>query len=254
MDTTQRFSDRVLNYVRFRPGYPKKVLEFLVEAVSLASSWKIADLGSGTGISTALFLDNGNTVYGVEPNAPMRKKAEELLGGRPGFISIDGTAEHTTLSDGLIDLIIAGQAFHWFDPVAAKKECMRILRPGGSIALMWNERQKDSDFEKAYEELLQTFGTDYKEVNHSNVTERELNAFFSPAPFALKVTDNRQAFDWERLEGRLLSSSYIPLEQNDTYKKMMSQLRSIFDAYQRDGNVYFDYQTKLYIATYPNEL
>ena len=180
----------------------------------------------------------------------MRKKAEELLGDRSNFISIEGTAENTRLVASSVDLVIAGQAFHWFDPAAAKKECMRILRPGGSIGLMWNERQKVSDFEKAYEVLLQTFGTDYREVNHSNISEPELNAFFAPAPFVLKVTDNRQVFDWQRLEGRFLSSSYIPLEQNDTYKKMMQQLRSIFDAYQQDGNVYFDYQTKLYIATY----
>lgn len=251
MGNTQRFGDRADNYVKYRPGYPKKVLEFLSEVTGFTAVWKVADLGSGTGISTALFLDNGNTVYAVEPNGPMREKAEELLGGRANFISIDGTAESTGLADSSIDLIVAGQAFHWFDPVAAKKECMRILRPGGSMALMWNERQKKSAFENAYEDLLQAFGTDYKQVNHSNVTEKELNAFFSPAPFVIKVTDNRQAFDWQRLEGRFLSSSYIPLEQNDMYKKMMLQLRSIFDAYQRDGKVYFDYQTKLYIATCP---
>src|SRR4051812_22475455 len=116
MNTIHRFSDRVLNYVKFRPGYPKKVVEFLAETTGLIPTWKIADLGSGTGISTSLFLDNDNTVYAVEPNEPMRKKAEELLGSRPNFISIDGAAENTTLLPSSIDLIIAGQAFHWFDP------------------------------------------------------------------------------------------------------------------------------------------
>jgi len=251
MSSTQRFSDRVLNYVKYRPGYPKEVLDFLTTTTGLTPSWKIADLGSGTGISTVLFLDNGNTVYAVEPNEPMRKKAEEILGARSNFISIDGTAEHTTLASSSIDLIIAGQAFHWFEPVATKKECMRILRPGGSIALLWNERQKHSAFEKAYEELLLAFGSDYQQVNHSNITEKELSAFFAPAPFALKASDNRQSFDWQRLEGRFLSSSYIPLEQNDTYKEMMRRLKDIFDTWQQDGKVCFDYQTKLYVATYP---
>ena len=278
MDNTQRFSNRVDNYVKYRPGYPRDVLHFLSEIKGFNAHWTVADIGSGTGISTSLFLDNGNTVYAVEPNAPMRGKAEELLGSRAGFISIDGTAENTTLQPASIDLIIAGQAFHWFNPLPTKKEFTRILRPGGAIALMWNERQKSSDFEKAYEDLLQTYGTDYKNVNHSNITEKEIAAFFQPDPvqpppvqsspfqpppvqsssvqsspfqppsFQLKVADNRQTFDWERLKGRLLSSSYIPLEPADTYNKMIRDLKNIFETYQQNGFVYFDYQTKVYIA------
>lgn len=248
MDNTQRFSNRVDNYVKYRPGYPREVLRFLSETKGFAPDWKVADIGSGTGISTALFLDNGNTVYAVEPNDAMRQKAEDLLGSNPRFISINGTAEGTTLPSSGIDLIIAGQAFHWFDPGAAKKEFARILRPGGAIALMWNERQKQSDFEKAYEGLLQAYGTDYKKVNHSNITEKEISAFFQPASFQLRAADNRQSFDWERLKGRLLSSSYIPLEPTEKYEKMMGRLREIFDTCQQDGVVYFDYQTKVYIA------
>jgi hypothetical protein len=113
---------------------------------------------------------------------------------------------------------------------------------------MWNERQVDSDFEKAYEGLLQEFGTDYAQVNHSNITLKEIGAFFQPMPFQLKVTGNQQTFDWERLKGRLLSSSYIPIEENDIYEKMMEQLRRIFVTWQKDGVVYFDYQTKIYLA------
>lgn len=248
MDSTQRFGDRVDNYVKYRPGYPRDVLRFLTETKDFNSHWTVADIGSGTGISTALFLDNGNTVYAVEPNGPMRAKAEELLGSNPHFISIEGTAENTTLPPSSIDLIIAGQAFHWFTPIPTQKEFARILRPGGAIALMWNERQRSSPFEIAYENLIQAYGTDYKEVNHSNITEKEIGAFFHPTPFQLKVAVNRQSFDWERLKGRLLSSSYIPLEQNDRYEKMMELLKEIFDTYQQDGVVYFDYQTKLYIA------
>jgi len=251
MDSTQRFSNRVDNYVKYRPGYPKAVLHFMSEVTGFTPSWKVADIGSGTGISTSLFLDNGNTVYAVEPNGPMREKAEELLGSNPRFISINATAENTTLNDASIDLVIAGQAFHWFDPIAAKTEFTRILRPGGAIALLWNERQKDSDFEKAYEALLLEYGTDYAQVNHSNVTEKDIITFFQPSPLHLRIADNRQAFDWERLKGRLLSSSYIPVEQNAGYEKMMQDLKKIFDTHQQNGNVHFDYQTKIYMATYP---
>jgi SAM-dependent methyltransferase len=248
MDNTHRFSNRVDNYVKYRPGYPAAVLDFLSESTGFSPAWKVADIGSGTGISTALFLDNGNTVYAVEPNDAMREKAEELLGSHPGFITINGAAEQTGLAPSSVDLVIAGQAFHWFEPVAARKEFGRIVRPGGAIALMWNERQVDSDFEKAYEGLLQEFGTDYAQVNHSNITLKEIGAFFQPMPFQLKVTGNQQTFDWERLKGRLLSSSYIPIEENDIYEKMMEQLRRIFVTWQKDGVVYFDYQTKIYLA------
>jgi len=251
MDNTHRFGNRVENYVKYRPGYPAAVLDFLFETTGFTSSWKVADIGSGTGISTSLFLNNGNTVYAVEPNDAMREKAEELLGNDPGFISINGTAEHTGLAASSADLVIAGQAFHWFEPVAARKEFERIVRPGGAIALMWNERQVDSEFEKAYEGLLQEFGTDYAQVNHSNVTLKEIESFFQPMPFQLKVTGNRQTFDWERLKGRLLSSSYIPIEENDIYKKMIERLRLIFVTWQRDGVVHFDYQTKLYLSIVP---
>lgn len=248
MDSTQRFSTRVDNYVKYRPGYPKEILTFLKEATGFSPDWIVADIGSGTGISTALFLDNGNTVYAVEPNGPMRNKAEELLGGNPRFISINGAAEATTLLPLSIDLIIAGQAFHWFDPTPTKKEFHRILRPGRKIALMWNERQVASDFEKAYEALLQEYGTDYLQVKHSNITPGDIGSFFSPAPYQLMTADNRQDFDWERLQGRLLSSSYTPTQQDNRYKKMISDLNDIFNTHQQNGLVHFDYQTKLYIG------
>jgi SAM-dependent methyltransferase len=248
MDSTQRFSTRVDNYVKYRPGYPKEILTFLKEATGFSPDWIVADIGSGTGISTALLLDNGNTVYAVEPNGPMRNKAEELLGGNSRFISINGAAEATTLLPFSIDLVIAGQAFHWFDPIPTKKEFHRILRPGGHIALLWNERQVASDFEKAYEALLQEYGTDYLQVKHSNITPDDIASFFSPTPYQLMTADNRQAFDWARLQGRLLSSSYIPAEKNATYEKMMSRLKEIFDTHQQHGLVHFDYQTKLYIG------
>jgi SAM-dependent methyltransferase len=248
MDNTQRFSDRVDNYVKYRPGYPKEVLAFLMEHIGFAPDWIVADIGSGTGISTALFLENGNTVYAVEPNGPMRGKAEELLKGHRGFVSVNGTAEGTGLEASSVDLVVAGQAFHWFERVAARQEFRRIVRPGGAVALMWNERQVVSDFEKAYEAMLQEYGTDYLQVRHSNISMEDIGAFFHPATFRLSVAANIQSFDWERLKGRLLSSSYIPVEPGDIYEKIILRLREIFDSYQQDGVVHFDYQTKVYVG------
>jgi SAM-dependent methyltransferase len=249
MSNTERFSDRVDNYVKYRPGYPNEVLKLLKEAAGLSPNWAVADIGSGTGLSTTLFLDNGNMVRAIEPNGPMRLKAEELLGGDPRFVSVAGTAEATTLPSASIDLIIAGQSFHWFDRQATKKEFHRILRPGGTIALMWNERQLNSAFEKAYEALLEAYGTDYLRVRHSNITPDDIGDFFRPFPYQVRQTSNLQVFTWDRLQGRLLSSSYIPVQPDQRYGKMISSLKDIFETYQQDGLVQFDYLTKLYICT-----
>jgi SAM-dependent methyltransferase len=252
MDSTQRFTNRVDNYVKFRPGYPTQILRFLEEDHGFNAGWVVADIGSGTGISTALFLENGNTVYGVEPNHAMRLKAEELLHqyiAAPRFISIDGKAEQTGLASSSINLIIAGQAFHWFNPGAAKIEFSRISRKDGIIALLWNERKIETGLEKDYEMLLREYGSDYTTVNHKNITASEIAAFFHPQPFRLQVTGNDQTFHWEGLKGRLLSSSYIPGENSPAYPAMMRKLEDIFHKYQQDGKVTIGYETKLYTGS-----
>src|SRR5205085_10926402 len=121
------------DYIRYRPTYPTDVLRILQHDAGLTPSSIIADIGSGTGISAKIFLNHGNTVYGVEPNRPMREAAEQLLRGESRFHSIDGSAECTTLSSSLVDFIVAGQAFHWFYRTKARTEFVRILRPHGWV-------------------------------------------------------------------------------------------------------------------------
>jgi SAM-dependent methyltransferase len=184
-------------------------------------------------------------VYAVEPNLEMRAKAEELLSGYPGFVSVDGTAEATGLPDSSVDLILAGQAFHWFDPVATRREFVRIARPGAVVALIWNERLILSDFEKEYEELILEYAGDYKTINHKNITDDRIGAFFHPASFVLAIFENEQRFDFEGLKGRLLSSSYIPKE-GLKHDGLMKALAALFDRYQSGGRVRIGYETKLY--------
>lgn len=246
-NSTTRFSDRVEDYVKYRPHYPAAVLTYLQETYSFSSSWDVADIGSGTGISTELFLDYGNRVYAVEPNLVMRSKAEELLSGRPGFVSIDGTAEATGLADSSIDLIVAGQAFHWFDPVRTRLEFVRIARPGAVVTLIWNERLILSDFEREYEELILQYAGDYKTINHKNISDVQIGAFFQPQPFLLRSFENEQRFDLTGLKGRLLSSSYIPKEGR-RYEEMMKALAALFDKYRSAGEVRVGYETKVYTA------
>jgi SAM-dependent methyltransferase len=247
-NATSRFSDRVENYVRYRPGYPSDVLRVLENACGLAPGHVIADIASGTGIWSRMLLEKGNHVFGVEPNAEMRQAGERLLAGFPKFTSVAGTAEATTLPDKSIDFATAAQAAHWFDRERARLEFVRILKPGGWLVLLWNERLTDSTaFLRDYEELLLTFGTDYEDVRHERTTDA-VNEFFDPAPYKEHVFPMRQEFDYAGLEGRLLSSSYAPGPQHANHAPMLRELRRICEAHAESGRVNFDYKTRVYFG------
>jgi len=247
-DSTQRFSDRVKNYIRYRPSYPPQVLETLRAECGLTADSTIADIACGTGIFSRLLLDNGNRVYGVEPNREMREAAERLLAGFPRFISVSGTAEATTLADRSVEFATAAQAAHWFDLPKARKEFARILKPGGWAVLVWNERSTDTTpFLREYEELLLQYGTDYELVRHEHTTDT-LGSFFAPTSFEPRVFDMRQDFDYAQLEGRLLSSSYAPGEGHPQHAPMLRDLRRVFDAHQSNGQIGMDYLTRMYFG------
>jgi SAM-dependent methyltransferase len=250
-NSTTRFSDRVEDYVKYRPHYPEAILSYLRELYTFGPAWVVADIGSGTGISTEMLLRFGNKVFAVEPNREMRLKAEELLAGYSDFVSVDGTAEATGLTDSSVDLIVAGQAFHWFDPVRTRTEFVRIARPGlaarpgAVVALIWNERLILSDFEREYEELILEYAGDYKTINHKNITDKQIGDFFRPQTFQLRVFENEQRFDFHGLKGRLLSSSYIPKEGTG-YNAMMEALAALFERHAAGGQVRVGYETKVY--------
>jgi SAM-dependent methyltransferase len=247
-NATSRFSDRVENYIRYRPGYPSEALRTLKDECGLAPSHVIAEIASGTGIWTRMLLKNGNRVFGVEPNAEMRNAGERLLASFPNFTSIDGTAEATTLANHSVDFVTAAQAAHWFDRSRAKREFIRILKPGGWLVLLWNQRLTDSsEFLRKYENLLLTYGTDYKEVRHERTTE-SVNEFFDPAPYRERVFDMRQEFDYAGVEGRLLSSSYAPAPGHPQHEAMLRELRIIFEQCAAANRVAFEYKTRLYFG------
>lgn len=248
-DSLTRFSDRVENYIKYRPGYPDEIITFLKQNIGLSESWSIADIGSGTGISAELFLKNGNRVYAVEPNQPMREAAETLLSKYPDFKSINGTAENTTLAASNIDLIVAAQAFHWFKADVTRTEFKRILKPAGKVLLIWNERKTDTTpFLIAYEDLLHEFATDYKEVNHKNIEGEKIASFFGHKNYLSAVFPNEQEFNFEGLKGRLLSSSYVPEKGQPKYELMLEKLREVYQAHQQNDNVMIEYDTKIFVG------
>jgi SAM-dependent methyltransferase len=244
-DAKQRFSGRVADYVRYRPSYPSAVLEVLRAECSLRPGHVIADIGSGTGFLSELFLKNGNRVYGIEPNEAMRRAGEEYLASYDGFSSIDGSAEATSLDDAGVDFVTAGQAFHWFEPDAARREFSRILKPGGWVVIVWNDRRTDeAPFTRAYENILERFGVDYKQVKESYPEADRIRSFLSP--FSQRDLPNFQMLDWDSLQGRLRSSSFTPTEGHPNFAPMVEELRKLFDAYQQDGQVRMDYFTRVY--------
>ncbi len=245
---TKRFSDRVADYVRFRPGYPEEIVRILERSTGIAPTMtRVADMGAGTGISAALFLRAGYAVTAVEPNDAMRAAAETLLAPHARFRSVAGTAEATTLDAGTIDLVIAAQAFHWFDRARTKTEIVRILAPGGIVALVWNDRRVDTPFLGEYEDALLRLGIDYAKVRHQNIADADLRTWFAGACSHHSVP-NHQGFDHEGLIGRALSSSYVPKKGQPNHDELMRELDRIFNAHQKDGVVRFAYDTQLWFG------
>ena len=246
LNPTERFSKRVENYRKYRPGYPPEIVPLLISECELTPQKVIADLGSGTGLFAEPFLKKGNRVFGVEPNAEMRQAGDQALEPYANFTSVIGTAEATTLPDHSIDFVVAGQAFHWFDRKRARAEFARILKPAGWVVLAWNGyRIESSKMMTDYQGLVGRYGTDYSEVQRE-VVGIDVESFYAPGVCKCARFFFRQRFDYESLEGRLLSSSYAPEPDHPNYDAMLRDLRVIFEANQADGQVNFDYETEVY--------
>jgi ubiquinone/menaquinone biosynthesis C-methylase UbiE len=248
-DTVARFSNRIENYAKYRPGYPRQIIPYLIETAGLMPESNVADVGCGTGLSARIFLENGNRVFGVEPNSGMRQAAVEYLSSFENFTIVNGTAEATTLSDRSVDLAFAAQAYHWFDPDKTRAEFKRILKPGGHAVLIWNERQLDTTpFLIEYEQFLLKYATDYTKVRHENVDALRLDEFFR-VPFERAVFPNVQVFDFAGLKGRMFSSSYMPNEDDAVAPAMLEDLAAIFAKHSRDGRIEVFYDTRVYHAS-----
>lgn len=245
---TERFSSRADNYARYRPSYPPDAIGLLRSRCGLTSGAVVADLGSGTGILTELLLKRGAEVFAVEPNAPMRAAAEAQLQRYPTFHSVDGSAEATTLAPQSVDLLVAGQAFHWFDAARARIEALRVLRPQASAALLWNERPNDATpFLADYEALLLEHAADYARITASRADPAAMRGFLGEA-MELATFPNQQVLDFEGLKGRLMSSSYAPEPGHPQHEPMMARLRQVFARHQRDGRVVMPYATLVYFS------
>ena len=248
MDSVNRFSNRVADYVKYRPDYPCEIVSILADECGLKKDSVIADVGCGPGISSKMFLDNGNRVIGVEPNAAMREAAKEYLADYDNFSVVDGRSDATTLANASIDLVTAAQAFHWFEPEGTRAEFKRILKPGGRIVLMWNERQLDSnDFHREYEAFLVRWSEDYNTVRHENIATEQLTNFFK-GEYGARTFANNKLYDLDMLTGRMSSSSYVPSKDDPVYPQMVQELEQIFAKHVVADRIEVRYDTSVYYS------
>lgn len=248
-DAKQRFSNRVADYVRYRPGYPSGLIDLLSEKCGLLPQHKVADVGSGTGLLSRLLLANGNLVFCVEPNEEMRRAGEDFLSSFPTFFSVAGSSEATTLPGASVEVVTVAQAFHWFEPVATRREFQRILKPNGWVAVICNDRRvSETAFGRGYEDVLVRYGTDYTRVKDAYPEMRGMEEFFGTDNFQHEQLPNFQEFDFHGLAGRVRSSSYAPKEGHMNFAPMIAALRELFDANQESGKVRMEYTTQVYLG------
>lgn len=247
----QRFSDRVGDYVRFRPSYPAALLDCLEATAGLAPGARVADVGAGTGLFTRLLLDRGAEVFAVEPNAAMRAAAERDLAGRQGFHSVRGMAEATALPAGSVALVTCAQAFHWFDTARARDEFRRILAAGGRCALIWNlPPASGTPFGLGYERIKEDFKTDFHEVRRATEKGSEhMDLLYGKGRWERRTFGNHQDLDLESLIGRMRSSSYAPKEGQPGYDGMVEALTRLFGQFQVNGLVRLHYETEFFLGT-----
>ena len=249
-DPTQRFSDRVADYIRYRPNYPPAILDLLERECGLTRDAVVADIGSGTGKLAELFLRHGYPVFGVEPNREMRQAAESLLHRYPHFTSLDGRAEAIPLADASVDFIIAGQAYHWFDPGLTRAEFIRILKPGGWVVLAWNERDESTSFAAEYDQMLSSLLPDYATVTHKRLGDNQLQDLLDLKSFHKAEFSFKQTLDFTGMQGRTLSSSYSPQPGQPGHDELIAALTDLFERHQQEGVVDLVYCTNVYFGQF----
>ena len=244
----KRFDGKGSLYQNARPGYPAGLMTYLTSQKILVQTAAAADIGSGTGIFTRQLAEFVRTVYAVEPNEDMRLKAEAKYGAYPNIISVSGNAEHTSLPDESVDCITAAQAFHWFDRKAFKTECRRILRPGGNIVLIWNDRDDESPVIRENLALNYRFCPGFKGTSAGISFDPENFRDFFEGEFQVTRFDNTLEYAEEMFVSRNLSSSYAPQENTENYHLYIEHLRKLFGSYARNGVIEYPYITRCFVG------
>lgn len=245
MDTKERFTGRADYYARYRPQYPRALFEYLHSTAGLGADVAVADVGAGTGIFSRQLAAFAGHVFAVEPNAQMRGAAIRSFEAYPNITAVNGSAEDTTLPDASVSFVTAAECFHWFDPLAFRAECARILKPDGKAAILWNGRMRGGWIDEAYTALFKKYSPDYDTATHPESGEARKEQLFG-GPYTSVTFENPQRQNREAFIGRLLSTSYSPLAGTPNHDAFVKEAEEIFDAHQQNGEITFSYQTSLY--------
>ena len=242
-----RFDGKGELYAKARPNYTAALFEYLKADPVLPAGSVFADVGAGTGIFSAQLLDCGYKVFAVEPNADMRRKAEEALSQREGFTSVDGDDAAMGLPDRSVDVVTAAQAFHWFDAAAFQRECRRVLKPGGKVILVYNSRDKAAPCTRALAELYRRYNPEFHEFSNGMTHEKCL-VFYKDGCEVFRA-DNTQTYDRQGWLDRTLSSSYSLKEGDAGFTEYRQEIDRLFDRYSADGRIAVPTETVAYIGS-----
>jgi SAM-dependent methyltransferase len=244
-----RFTGRVEAYRRYRPRYPREIIPLLVDRSSLAPSSVVADIGAGTGMLAELFLEHGNQVLAVEPNAEMRAACAELAAQYPRLRCINGTAEQTGLANQSVDFIAVGRAFHWFDHSRCRPEFLRVLRPNGWMLIAGlGPRRGSEPVEQDYEKVLDTHGIDYAAHRNRYAIGHAARQFFGSDEVEKAEFPGIERLNYQALEGRMLSLSVTPRPDDPRFPAFRQALKAYFEQYQVNGEIDLPTNCKIYFG------
>ncbi len=242
-DRLTRFSTRADDYARFRPSYPAGAIEAILDGLGDPAGLTCLDVGAGTGISARLLAERGCRVIAVEPNASMRAKAE----AHPRVEYLEGNAEQTGARDASIDLVLAAQAYHWFDEGPALAEFARVLRPGGRLAVMWNVPDEKDAGGAGYREIMLRYATEPPTSPWNNFNPPSLAGDARFEGFRERVFLFAQDLSCEALIGRAMSASYAP-SSGRAREAMEADLAHLYSRHERAGLFALRYLTRVYLA------
>ncbi|MFP5112243.1 class I SAM-dependent methyltransferase [Bacillaceae bacterium C204] len=249
MKSTEKFTDKADVYSKYRPGYPKEYIDYLLAATMVNENSVIADIGSGTGIFSRQLFERNITVIGVEPNDDMREKAEQSFKQNARFMSVKAEAEHTTLKDHSVDLVTVAQAFHWFEKDKFQLECKRILKANAMVALVWNSRDGSSKLNQESAEICQRYCPNFKGFSGGMNNDGDVfNQFFNDGKYDFKSFRNDLELDIDGFLGRYLSASYSPKKTDKEYEPFITALSNLFEKYSNNGLILLPNRTRSYLG------
>jgi SAM-dependent methyltransferase len=249
MNSKEKFTNKVADYVKYRPSYPQELIDYLVNEVGLSKSSAVADIGAGTGILTKLLADKVSKIFAVEPNMNMRMACMQLCSGFDSFVAVDGSAEDTTLADNSVHFATVAQAFHWFDRQKTKAEFQRILKTDGKVILIWNSRVPESELIKENDELCRMLCPEFSGFSGgSDVSPEAYSDFYKNGYCEYRVFENDVVLTLESYIGSSLSASYAPSEKEVNYKPFIDGLARLFSKYSCNGNLLLPNKTRCYVG------